>query len=105
MTCKLSGWEIRGEINTVKYLIPQPKIPSIHILKDHAVLLSKQPLFQIPKRDKLTVTTPFYPVSTTGLLTSWRRSLNLKLNKSRVEVKNSHAVPPTIIKLSGVALI
>jgi len=96
---------MHGEINTVKYLIPQTKIPSIRILKDHAVLLSRQPLFSIPKQDKLTVTTPFYPVGTMGLLTSWRRSINLKLNTSRAEVKNSQAVPPFIIKLYGMALI
>jgi len=103
MTSKLQGWEIHGEINTVKYLIPQPKIPSIRILKDHAVLLSRLPLFSVPNQDKLTVTTPFYPVGTMGLLTPWRRSL--KLNASRVEVKNSQAVPPFIIKRYGMALI
>jgi hypothetical protein len=90
----------------VKYLIPQPKLPSIRILKDHAVLvLSRQPLFSISKQDKLTVTTPFYSVGTMGLLTPWRKSLNLKLNTSCAELKNSQPVPPFIIKLFGMALI
>ena len=78
MTCRLQGWEKHGKINTVKYLIPQPKNPSIPILKDRVVLLFRQPLFSIPKQDKLTVTTPLYSVGTMGLLTPWRRSLNLK---------------------------
>jgi hypothetical protein len=79
MTCKLQGWEIHGEINTVKYLIPQPKIPSIRILKDHVVLLSRLPFFSVLKQEKLTVTTPFYPVGTMEILTPWRRSLTLRL--------------------------
>jgi hypothetical protein len=33
------------------------------------------------------------------------KSLNLTLNMSRAEVKNSEAVPPFLIKLYGMALI
>jgi hypothetical protein len=73
MTCKLYGWEIHGEINTMKYLIPQPKFPLIRVLKGHAVLLSRQSLLSIPKHDKLAVTMPFYrgPGSVVGIATDY----------------------------------
>lgn len=82
----------------MKNLIPQPKIQSLRILNNHAVLLSRQLFFAIPKQDKLTGTTPFYPVGTMELLTPWRRSLNCRLNTPLTEVQNIETVPPFINK-------
>jgi hypothetical protein len=75
-------------------MIPQPKILSLRILNDHAVLLSTS----LPKQDKLMGTTPFCPVGKMELLAPWRRSLNFKQNTPLTEAKNIQTVLPFINK-------